>query len=140
MLMQNAQMHQIIMHNMMLKALPVMAPPSPTHTAYLGQVHTFSSTQIKHKVIASCFKKVHVYFQDSYQAKPSFVRSDFQPSGSAVHHHHYSPTAAAPQLPPITYHTWLPRDSPTSAGQAGEQLSPLHHVTAAPTRLPPLNV
>ncbi|KAM3870973.1 uncharacterized protein C21orf58 homolog [Diretmus argenteus] len=44
MLMQNAQMHQIIMHNIMLKAIPPMAlsPPggpshSATHTACVGQ-------------------------------------------------------------------------------------------------------
>lgn len=45
MLMQNAQMHQIIMQNMMLKAMPPlgMSPPggpglyAPT---YFGQVHT----------------------------------------------------------------------------------------------------
>lgn len=41
MLMQNAQMHQIIMHNMMLKALPPMAsgtnggPPAGQVTLYL---------------------------------------------------------------------------------------------------------
>ena len=45
MLMQNAQMHQIIMHNMMLKAMPPMLPAGgPSHcapqTTYLGQVHT----------------------------------------------------------------------------------------------------
>lgn len=41
MLMQNAQMHQIIMHNMMLKAMPPMLPPggpSAPQTTYLGQV------------------------------------------------------------------------------------------------------
>lgn len=39
MLMQNAQMHQIIMHNMMLKALPPMTsnggPPAGQVTLYL---------------------------------------------------------------------------------------------------------
>lgn len=46
MLMQNAQMHQIIMHNMMLKAMPTMAQSPPAgprhytnHIADLGQVH-----------------------------------------------------------------------------------------------------
>ncbi|KAI3367182.1 hypothetical protein L3Q82_008234 [Scortum barcoo] len=45
MLMQNAQMHQIIMHNMMLKAMPPMAlspPEGPSHRAppatYLGPI------------------------------------------------------------------------------------------------------
>ncbi|KAA8577942.1 hypothetical protein FQN60_018793 [Etheostoma spectabile] len=45
MLMQNAQMHQIIMHNMMLKAMPPMLPaggPSlcVPQTTYLGQHHS----------------------------------------------------------------------------------------------------
>uniref|UniRef100_A0A673B8N1 Zgc:112416 n=1 Tax=Sphaeramia orbicularis TaxID=375764 RepID=A0A673B8N1_9TELE len=40
MLMQNAQMHQIIMHNMMLKAMPPMAlsPPGGSYPSYLGFV------------------------------------------------------------------------------------------------------
>lgn len=51
MLMQNAQMHQIIMHNMMLKAMPSMALAPlgglghyPPHVTYLGQVHTHTSS------------------------------------------------------------------------------------------------
>lgn len=47
MLMQNAQMHQIIMQNMMLRAMPPLGlspPGGPSHyappKAYLGQVHT----------------------------------------------------------------------------------------------------
>uniref|UniRef100_A0A3Q1I3R2 DUF4587 domain-containing protein n=1 Tax=Anabas testudineus TaxID=64144 RepID=A0A3Q1I3R2_ANATE len=103
MLMQNAQMHQIIMHNMMLKAMPPMAlspPGGPSHYA----THT---------------------------ANPIFVRTDFKPRGSAAvhHHHHYGPTPAAPQLPPISYHT----------GQAGRQ-APSFHYVPAPTTLPPVNV
>lgn len=61
MLMQNAQMHQIIMHNMMLKAMPPMALSPPggpsqyaSHTAHLGQVHTLlGKTHMKDKVIIS---------------------------------------------------------------------------------------
>lgn len=76
-----------------------------------------------------------MHFQDSYHAHPTFVRTDLKPRGGAVHHHHhYGPTPAAPQLPPLSYHTWLPRVSPTPAGQAGG-----HHVTS-PTTLPPVNV
>ncbi|XP_071373526.1 uncharacterized protein C21orf58 homolog [Centroberyx affinis] len=120
MLMQNAQMHQIIMHNMMLKAIPPMAlsPPggpshSATHTAYLGQ--------------------------DGYQGNPIVVRPDVKPRGSAVHHHHhYGPTPAAPQLPPIGYPPWLPMVSSVPAGQAGGHLPSIHHVTG-PVTLPPLN-
>ncbi|XP_040917215.1 uncharacterized protein C21orf58 [Toxotes jaculatrix] len=117
MLMQNAQMHQIIMHNMMLKAMPPMAlspPRGPSHCA------------------------THVG-QDCYHGDPIFVKPDVKPRGSAVHHHHhYGPTPAAPQLPLISYPTWLPAVSSVPAGQAGGDLSSLHHVTA-PITLPPLN-
>ncbi|XP_051244803.1 uncharacterized protein C21orf58 isoform X1 [Dicentrarchus labrax] len=121
MLMQNAQMHQIIMHNMMLKAMPPMAlspPGGPSHcahpTTYLGQ--------------------------DSYHGNPMIVRPDVKPRGSAVHHHHhYSPNPVAPQLPPISHPMWLPGVSTVPAGQAGGHLPSVHHVTA-PFTLPPLNV
>ncbi|XP_044023200.1 uncharacterized protein C21orf58 isoform X2 [Siniperca chuatsi] len=120
MLMQNAQMHQIIMHNMMLKAMPPMAlspPGGPSqctpHTTYLEQ--------------------------DSYQGNPIFVRSDVKPRGSAIHHHHhYGPSLAAPQLPPISHPTWLPGVSSVPAEQAAGHLPAIHHVTA-PFTLPPLN-
>uniref|UniRef100_A0A3B4ULB6 Zgc:112416 n=1 Tax=Seriola dumerili TaxID=41447 RepID=A0A3B4ULB6_SERDU len=116
MLMQNAQMHQIIMHNMMLKAMPPMA-----FSPLGGSIP-------------------NLYFQDSYQGTPIFVRQDVKPRGNAVHHHHhYGPTPAGPQLPPISYPTWLPGVSSVPAGQAGGHLSSLHHVSA-PITLPPLNV
>uniref|UniRef100_A0A3Q3KA73 DUF4587 domain-containing protein n=1 Tax=Monopterus albus TaxID=43700 RepID=A0A3Q3KA73_MONAL len=89
MLMQNAQMHQIIMHNMMLKAMPPMAllPPGgsshyATHNVYLGQV--------------------------------------------------------SPQLPLISYPTWLQGVSPIPGRQAEGHLPSLHQVTT-PITLPPLN-
>ncbi|KAG5262069.1 hypothetical protein AALO_G00291830 [Alosa alosa] len=76
MLMQNAQMHQIIMQNMMLKALPPMALNSP-----MGAGHSAPSTP--HSVVEMYPKA----------------------KGSAIHHHHhYSPSG--PQLPPITYPIW----------------------------------
>ncbi|XP_032365133.1 uncharacterized protein C21orf58 [Etheostoma spectabile] len=116
MLMQNAQMHQIIMHNMMLKAMPPMLPaggPSlcVPQTTYLGQ--------------------------DGYQGNPIFLRPDVKPRGHAVHHHyHYGPTLAAPQLPPISQPTWLPG---VSSDPGGGHLPSIHHATD-PLRLPPLNV
>nr|XP_020469711.1 proline-rich protein 29-like isoform X1 [Monopterus albus] len=121
MLMQNAQMHQIIMHNMMLKAMPPMAllPPGgsshyATHNVYLGQ--------------------------DCYQGNPNLVKPDFKPRGSSVHHHHhhYGPTPAAPQLPLISYPTWLQGVSPIPGRQAEGHLPSLHQVTT-PITLPPLN-
>ncbi|XP_012676513.2 uncharacterized protein C21orf58 [Clupea harengus] len=76
MLMQNAQMHQIIMQSMMLKAIPPMAMSSP-----MGAGHAAPSTPY------------------SVADMPSKAR------GSAIHHHHhYSPPG--PQLPPITYPIW----------------------------------
>ncbi|XP_075963856.1 uncharacterized protein C21orf58 homolog [Anarhichas minor] len=114
MLMQNAQMHQTIMHNMMLKAMPPMLPPGvpcycAPQTTYLGQ--------------------------DSYQGNHIFVRPDVKPRGSAVHHHHhhhhhYGTTPAAPQLPPISHPTWPPEVSSVLTGQAGGHLpskQPLSH-------------
>ncbi|XP_056283046.1 uncharacterized protein C21orf58 isoform X2 [Pseudoliparis swirei] len=117
MLMQNAQMHQLIMHNMMLKDTPPMWPPVPCYcapqTTYLGQ--------------------------DSYRGNPIFVRPDVQPRGSAVHHHHYyGTTPAARQLPPISHPTWPPEASSVLTGQAGGQLPSVHN-EAAPCTLPPLH-
>uniref|UniRef100_A0A3Q3KX48 Uncharacterized LOC113129457 n=1 Tax=Mastacembelus armatus TaxID=205130 RepID=A0A3Q3KX48_9TELE len=110
MLMQNAQMHQIIMHNMMLKAMPPMTmlpPGGPTQ-------------------------------YNSYQGSP--VRPDIKARGSSVHHHHhYGPIPAVAQLPPINYPFWQPGVSSIPVGQAGGPLPSLHHVTT-PITLPPLNV
>ncbi|XP_042356690.1 uncharacterized protein C21orf58 [Plectropomus leopardus] len=112
MLMQNAQMHQIIMHNMMLKAMPSMLPPggpSVPQTTYLEQ--------------------------DSY---PIFLRPDVKPRGRTVHHHHhYGTTPAASQLPPICPPAWLPMVSSVPAGQAAGHLPTINHTT--PFTLPPLN-
>ncbi|KAM6973103.1 uncharacterized protein C21orf58 homolog [Aplochiton taeniatus] len=115
MLMQNAQMHQIIMHNMMLKAIPPMAmtppgnSPSSAHTLLQGQ--------------------------DSYPGNPIIVRSETKPKGSAIHHHHhYGP---APQLPPIGYPTW-PSMTTSVPGQGGAHFPSVQHVTG-PVNFPPLN-
>ncbi|XP_076605182.1 uncharacterized protein C21orf58 homolog [Chaetodon auriga] len=121
MLMQNAQMHQIIMHNMMLKAMPPMTlslPGGPSNwappAAYLEQ--------------------------DSYQGNSIFVRPDVKPRRSAVHHHHHCvPNPAAAQLPPISHPTWLPGVPSAQAGQAEGHLPSIHHATA-PFTLPPVNV
>ncbi|KFQ38208.1 Uncharacterized protein C21orf58, partial [Mesitornis unicolor] len=68
MLMQNAQMHQIIMQNMMLKALPPMAFTQPA-----GARSALQHAQ-----------------QDLQFAAPLTVRAD-RPRPSAVHHHHHYP-------------------------------------------------
>ncbi|XP_030637686.1 uncharacterized protein C21orf58 homolog [Chanos chanos] len=86
MLMQNAQMHQIIMHNMMLKAIPPMAL-SPAG----GFGQGFPAT--------------------SHSGQENYMK----PKGSAVHHHHhYSPSV--PQLPPIGYAVWPPMMSSGQGG------------------------
>ncbi|XP_027130954.1 uncharacterized protein C21orf58 homolog isoform X2 [Larimichthys crocea] len=125
MLMQNAQMHQIIMHNMMLKAIPPMALSPPGGLSHCSPSTTYHG-------------------QDSYQSNPIFVRPDVKPRGSAVHHHHhYGSNPPAPQLPPISHPTWLPGVPYVPAGQAGGHLpsssTSIHHATA-PFTLPPLNV
>ncbi|KTF88211.1 hypothetical protein cypCar_00010607 [Cyprinus carpio] len=78
MLMQNAQMHQIIMHNMMLKALPPMA-------MYPGG----SNSQIT--PLAS-----HSAGQD--------LQHSTTRGGVVHHHHHYG--SHVPPLPPIGYSFW----------------------------------
>jgi hypothetical protein len=45
MLMQNAQMHQIIMQNMMLKALPHASAPGPRAAPKVGQSEDLRCTQ-----------------------------------------------------------------------------------------------
>ncbi|KFO91656.1 Uncharacterized protein C21orf58, partial [Buceros rhinoceros silvestris] len=69
MLMQNAQMHQIIMQNMMLKALPPMAFSQPAGASYPLPQHTQKDLQF---------------------AAPLTVKAD-RPRPSAVHHHHHYP-------------------------------------------------
>ncbi|KFV18420.1 Uncharacterized protein C21orf58, partial [Tauraco erythrolophus] len=69
MLMQNAQMHQIIMQNMMLKALPPMVFTQPAGA---------STPLLQHAQ------------QDLQFAAPLAVKAD-RPRPSAVHHHHHYP-------------------------------------------------
>ncbi|XP_078259874.1 uncharacterized protein C21orf58 homolog [Rhinoraja longicauda] len=89
MLMQNAQMHQIIMHNMMLKAVPPMA---------------FS----QHGASSASPMVSHV--QDVQSATPLVVKTEKPRPSSVHHHHHYSsqgqPTAHSHPLPPIGHPLW----------------------------------
>ncbi|XP_040459856.1 uncharacterized protein C21orf58 homolog [Falco naumanni] len=75
MLMQNAQMHQIIMQNMMLKALPPMAFAQPAQT---------SSPLLQHAQ------------QDLQFAAPLAVKADRPRLPVVHHHHHYPPTGMLP--------------------------------------------
>ncbi|XP_065606719.1 uncharacterized protein C21orf58 homolog isoform X3 [Cyrtonyx montezumae] len=74
MLMQNAQMHQIIMQNMMLKSLPPMAFAQPARPSYPLLQHTQQDLQL---------------------AAPVAVKAD-RPWLSAVHHHHHYPPPGLP--------------------------------------------
>ncbi|XP_062435352.1 uncharacterized protein C21orf58 homolog [Rhea pennata] len=74
MLMQNAQMHQIIMQNMMLKALPPMAFAQPVGP---------SSLLLQHAQ------------QDS---APVVVKAERPRPSTVHHHHHYSPLGVLPPL------------------------------------------
>ncbi|XP_054469270.1 uncharacterized protein C21orf58 [Anoplopoma fimbria] len=117
MLMQNAQMHQIIMHNMMLKATTPTSPP---------------------EVPRFCVPQTTYLGQDTYYGNPILVRPDVKPRGNAVHHHHYGTTPAAPHLPPISHPAWPPEVRSVQSEKAGGHLPSIHHVTASLT-LPPLD-
>ncbi|XP_066544248.1 uncharacterized protein C21orf58 homolog isoform X2 [Amia ocellicauda] len=129
MLMQNAQMHQIIMHNMMLKAIPPMAF-SPAGGA--GSPATAPAPQYQSQPR-----------QDSHLGAPIILKSD-RPHGSSVHHHHhYTPPAMQGssfpgQLPPIGYSSWPQMMSSNPIGQGGGYQPTVHHMTG-PTTLPALN-
>ncbi|CAL8300984.1 unnamed protein product [Boreogadus saida] len=92
MLIQNAQMHQIVMQNMMLKALPPQGFPGSErpghatgHTGYPEQDSHYCHLIVKLK------------------------------AGAFYHHHHYS-QAALPPLPPIGYPAWPPMMSSPAQG------------------------
>ncbi|XP_063256250.1 uncharacterized protein C21orf58 homolog isoform X2 [Prinia subflava] len=78
MLMQNAQMHQVMMQNMMLKALP------PTALAQLGGG---SSALLQHPQ------------QDFQPAAPLALKAD-RPRPPVVHHHHHYPPPGVFPVPP----------------------------------------
>ncbi|XP_015489461.1 uncharacterized protein C21orf58 homolog isoform X2 [Parus major] len=78
MLIQNAQMHQIMMQNMMLKALP------PTVLTQLGG--------------ASCALPQHTQ-QDLQLAAPLAMKADRPKPPVVHHHHHYPPTEVFPVTP-----------------------------------------
>nr|XP_047903070.1 uncharacterized protein C21orf58 homolog isoform X1 [Anser cygnoides] len=94
MLMQNAQMHQIIMQNMMLKSLPSVAFTQPAGS---------SSPLLQHTQ------------QDLQLATPMAMKAD-RPQLSAVHHHHhYSPPGLLPPAMPAGLLMPSERLPPTSS-------------------------
>ncbi|XP_075790267.1 uncharacterized protein C21orf58 homolog isoform X6 [Pelodiscus sinensis] len=111
MLMQNAQMHQIVMQNMMLKALPPMAFSQPTGTGPPLLQYTQQEPQF---------------------AAPVMVKAE-KPRPSAVHHHHYYPLpglqALPSQLPIAGCSAWPPVMPSSLGGEPGGFPSAVHHTT-----------
>ncbi|XP_018089514.1 uncharacterized protein LOC379430 isoform X1 [Xenopus laevis] len=119
MLMQNAQMHQIIMQNMMLKALPPMALSQPaggvpsTHTSAL---------------------------QDPNNAGPVVLRAEKMRPSSVHHHHHYTPPSIPggplPMQPGPGYPLWPHMMPSNTMGHMNSFPPAVHHVTGPTTILP----
>ncbi|KAM9254132.1 uncharacterized protein C21orf58 homolog [Dugong dugon] len=120
MLMQNAQMHQIIMQNMMLKALP------PTALAASGP-------------------QVAALHPTPQWAHPVLLRAGKQRLASVHHHHHYAPPAP---LQPISvpgtsvgYAVWPSMVAATALPQAASFQPAVHQVAGpmATATLPTVN-
>ncbi|XP_005070942.1 uncharacterized protein C21orf58 homolog isoform X4 [Mesocricetus auratus] len=111
MLMQNAQMHQILMQNMMLKALP----PGPTgpHAATL---------------------------QDQRWPHHGVLRAEKQKPPPVHHHHHYAPPtqlqAASTSGAPSGYSVWPPVVAATALPQVASFLPTVSHLTEPTTSHP----
>ncbi|OXB61457.1 hypothetical protein ASZ78_010213 [Callipepla squamata] len=97
MLMQNAQMHQIIMQNMMLKSLPPMAFAQPARPSYplLQHVQQVVLLCQRASLLMATKTSLLIFNKDLQHTAPMAVKAD-RPWLSAVHHHHhYTP----PELP-----------------------------------------
>ncbi|XP_063788331.1 uncharacterized protein C21orf58 homolog isoform X1 [Pseudophryne corroboree] len=117
MLMQNAQMHQIIMQNMMLKALPPMGLSQPAGNAPPAQPQSQ---------------------QDPHYASPVVLRAEKIRPSSVHHHHHYTPPGPPTLQPGVGYPMW-PQMPLNSMGQMGGFPQAVHHVTGPTTTLPALH-
>ncbi|XP_053123001.1 uncharacterized protein C21orf58 homolog [Hemicordylus capensis] len=116
MLMQNAQMHQIIMQNMMLKSLPPPAYPAATGPG------------------------VPMLHNGQQFAAPLVVRAD-RSRPSTVHHHHYTSTGV-PTIPSqLGFPMWHSVMSPGLGTQLGGFPSDVHHlpIPATATHTVPTN-
>ncbi|XP_046504215.1 uncharacterized protein C21orf58 homolog isoform X1 [Equus quagga] len=111
MLMQNAQMHQIIMQNLMLKALP------PSALTASGGPQAAS---------------LHPTPQELQQVHPTILRAERQKPPSVHHHHHYTPPAPLQAIPvpgsPVGYSLWPPVVSATALPPTAGFLPTVHHV------------
>ncbi|XP_072496880.1 uncharacterized protein C21orf58 homolog isoform X2 [Notamacropus eugenii] len=116
MLMQNAQMHQIVMQNMMLKVLP------PT-TSLVSEVNT-------------------PWLRPAPQDPQFALRAEKPRASSVHHHHHYSPAglqALPAPLPAVGYPIW-PSLLPAQAVTQAPSFQPtIRHVMGPTTTMPALN-
>ncbi|XP_066468227.1 uncharacterized protein C21orf58 homolog [Tiliqua scincoides] len=106
MLMQNAQMHQIIMQNMMLKSLPAYSPANGPGVPML---------------------------QHGQQVTAPVVLKTEKSRPSTVHHHHYTP-ASLPAIPSQFGFSMWPSVMPPGFGtQLGGFPSDMHHMSIPAT-------
>ncbi|KAF3815556.1 hypothetical protein GH733_016829 [Mirounga leonina] len=117
MLMQNAQMHQIIMQNLMLKALPSSAflPSGGSQAAPLHPTPQVGSAGDRHGAGSPC---------------PPASQRQKQPS--VHHHHHYAPPGPLQAIPApgslAGYCTWPTVVSATALPPASSFLPALHNL------------
>ncbi|XP_054556206.1 uncharacterized protein C21orf58 homolog [Talpa occidentalis] len=112
MMMQNAQMHQILMHNLMLRALP------PSVLAPWGRSQDPPSRPT---------------MQDPQQARPVVLHAERPRQPAVHHHHHYAPPAPLQASPVPGYPVWPPMLSTTALPPAAHFLPAMRHVAGPPT-------
>nr|KAF6477204.1 hypothetical protein HJG59_001827 [Molossus molossus] len=122
MLLQNAQMHQVIMQNLMLQAVPPMAP---------GSSRGLQSTPL------------HPILQDPQRAHQTILRAERQKPPSVHHHHHYAPPAPlqagfAPGSP-VAYSMWPTVVSATALPPATNFQPTMHHLVVPSAAAAALN-
>ncbi|ELK34011.1 hypothetical protein MDA_GLEAN10015954 [Myotis davidii] len=103
MLLQNAQMHQVIMQSLMLQAVPPMASASSRGPQ--------ATLQWPH---------------------PTGLRAERQKPPSVHHHHHYAPPAPLQAAPgsPVAYSMWPSVVSATALPPAASFLPTMRHLAA----------
>ncbi|XP_070263131.1 uncharacterized protein C21orf58 homolog [Myotis yumanensis] len=111
MLLQNAQMHQVIMQNLMLQAVPPMAPASSRGPQATPLPPTLQGLQWPH---------------------PAGLRAERQKPPSVHHHHHYAPPAPlqAALGSPVAYSMWPSVVSATALPPAASFLPTMRHLAA----------
>ncbi|KAM5335302.1 uncharacterized protein C21orf58 homolog isoform 2-T2 [Glossophaga mutica] len=110
MLMQNAQMHQVIMQNLMLQALPPAAP------------------------VSSRGPQATLLHPTPQRAHPTVLRAERQKPPSVHHHHHYAPPTPLQAVPapgsPVAYSNWPMVVSATALPPAAGFPPTVRHVVA----------